>query len=233
MSKNYYFILGLSPQASSREIKNAFRRLAKEFHPDHHGDNAAPFRSIREAYSVLNDPEKKKAYDAKISRKKEININMQSPPTGRKYTGKVEPLVPEPKTPGFRNSMPAESFYSYSPVRETLFDSLLRNFSFDSPTEAVQAENLQVTLSLTPEQAIHGGHIRLLVPARLQCPGCEGNGNINMHQCRRCGGEGIVTGEYPVILHYPPGLPPNHVVRLPLYHVGIPKAFLTVHFRVG
>src|SRR5262245_39733727 len=65
MSKDYYEILGVSRTASTSEIKQAFRRLAREYHPDvsKHGDAEARFKEINEAYEVLSDDEKRARYD--------------------------------------------------------------------------------------------------------------------------------------------------------------------------
>ncbi|MBU2219991.1 molecular chaperone DnaJ [Patescibacteria group bacterium] len=62
MSKDYYKILGVSKNASSEEIKRAYRRLAQEHHPDK-GGNQEKFKEINEAYQVLSDPQKKGQYD--------------------------------------------------------------------------------------------------------------------------------------------------------------------------
>ena len=59
MPTNYYLTLGLASDAGPEEIKNAYRRLVKEFHPDRYGANGAPFLNIQKAYSVLSDPVKK------------------------------------------------------------------------------------------------------------------------------------------------------------------------------
>lgn len=60
---NYYDALGVSKSASADEIKSAFRKLAKEHHPDRGGDEKK-FKEINEAYSILSDPQKKAQYDA-------------------------------------------------------------------------------------------------------------------------------------------------------------------------
>ena len=64
--KNYYQILGVSPQATPEEIKHAYRRLASQHHPDKGGDTAR-FQEIQEAYAVLSDAAKRQQYDNPMS----------------------------------------------------------------------------------------------------------------------------------------------------------------------
>src|SRR5258705_13238378 len=72
--KDYYAVLGISRTASDEEIKKAFRKLARQHHPDVAKDKKAAeekFKEINEAYEVLSDPEKRKKYDQYGSRWKE------------------------------------------------------------------------------------------------------------------------------------------------------------------
>lgn len=68
--KNYYEIIGVAKDATEEEIKSAYRKLAKKFHPDAHpGDPECErrFREINEAYGILGDSEKRKEYDKKTA----------------------------------------------------------------------------------------------------------------------------------------------------------------------
>ena len=67
MAKDYYEVLGVDKNASDDEIKKAYRRMAKKWHPDANQDNKKEaeekFKEVGEAYEVLSDPQKKKMYD--------------------------------------------------------------------------------------------------------------------------------------------------------------------------
>jgi len=67
--ENLYQILNVSSQATEEEIKKAYRKLAKENHPDAHPDDAVrakKFKEVSEAYGILSDPEKRKKYDREL-----------------------------------------------------------------------------------------------------------------------------------------------------------------------
>ena len=67
LDKDYYQVLGVSKDVSVKDLKKAYRKLARQYHPDQNpGDKAAEekFKSIGEAYAVLSDPQQRKQYDA-------------------------------------------------------------------------------------------------------------------------------------------------------------------------
>ena len=71
---NYYNVLGLNPTCSPNEIQTAYRRLAKQHHPDLGGDEQR-FHEISEAYEVLKDPHKRAAFDHRNARTQHVKIN--------------------------------------------------------------------------------------------------------------------------------------------------------------
>ncbi|MET0328836.1 MAG: DnaJ domain-containing protein, partial [Luteimonas sp.] len=82
--KDYYEILGVEPNAGDAEIKTAYRRLARKYHPDVSKEPGAEdtFKSVNEAYEALRDPEKRKAYDGLRARGYRPGDDVQPPPGG-------------------------------------------------------------------------------------------------------------------------------------------------------
>src|SRR3712207_9517374 len=67
MARDYYEVLGVGRGSSPEEIKKAYRKLAREYHPDRNPDDTAAekrFKEIQQAYDTLSDPERRKQYDA-------------------------------------------------------------------------------------------------------------------------------------------------------------------------
>lgn len=234
MPKNYYIILGIPSKSSQEEIKSAYRRLAKEFHPDHYGDNHSPFLNVQQAYSVLRDPVRRRAYDASLEKNREKQQHFRQPePMGRLYEQEVEPLIPEQGPVDLGDASLAKSFKVHRPSPEALFDRLFSNFSGRKQTKGERTENLSVVITLTPEQAFRGGHVRLSVPAQVQCPRCYGRGGIGYYECWGCGGAGMLTGENPIMISYPPGISDNQAIQISLDRYGIRNLYLTVNFRIS
>src|SRR5687768_6824986 len=65
--RNYYKVLGIEPAANQDEIKAAYRKLVRQYHPDKNSGREEFFKQIQEAYEVLSDEKKRDAYDAKLA----------------------------------------------------------------------------------------------------------------------------------------------------------------------
>jgi molecular chaperone DnaJ len=232
MAKNYYLILDVTGDATQEQIKSAYRRKAKELHPDYYGEDREPFQSIQEAYSVLIDPERRRAYDDTLEQEKRPQPAQRRTPAYRRHP-KVEPLIPEERPLGVEDLSLSRSFSTYRPSYEELFDRLWSNFSVLNRPKAEMREDLTVEILLSAEQALRGGQIRLALPAQMTCPICRGLGWVGPFSCLRCNGEGVLTREYPVEITYPPGISHSYITQLPLDQFGIHNFDLTVYFRVS
>jgi DnaJ-class molecular chaperone len=225
MAKSYFTILGITTSATMDEVRSAYRRLAKDFHPDHYSGGSDRFRDIQEAYSVLGDPGRRRQYENQI-RRSSIQI-----PVRRSSEPEPEPLIPEESKTGIEEISPVRSFHNYTPSVDEIFDWLWSNFSSLDRPKSGRVENLTMEVPLTSIQALTGGNARVMVPVHATCPTCQGFGNIGMYRCSRCAGEGAISGEMPVVVSFPPGLTEDHAVMVPLDRFGIRNIHLVVLFR--
>ena len=109
-AKDYYAVLGVTSRESPLDIKNAYRHLAKQCHPDRAGmEGQEQFQQIQEAYEVLSDPGKRKKYDASLDRRRRISKASGIAP---------EPLVPRHDRSSFNSPEPLKP-----PSEESMFEA--------------------------------------------------------------------------------------------------------------
>lgn len=226
MANDYYLILQVARGASPGEIRSAYRRRALELHPDTAGTDSERFLELQAAYSVLSDPAQRAAYDQRAD---SIAVRRKEGITGRRR--RVEPFREVELASGFGEVSLSESFGTFGPSFDELFERVWSNFDLLTRPKAERLESLNVDVPLTREEAWAGGSVRILVPARAICPTCGGHGAIGRYECWRCRGQGSLTAQYPVEVEYPAGLRRDHVIRLPLDDLGIHNFYLTVRFR--
>jgi DnaJ-class molecular chaperone len=233
MARNYYVILGVGSDATLDEIKTAFRRRALELHPDRSGRESEPFIELQEAYAVLGDPERRRRYDrqqtgvvAPRSRRATAEPLVSPRPGG-------EPFRPVEPVRGFREVSLAESFATYQPSFDELFDRFWSNFENITRPKAERLESLTVEVVVSPADAQWGGQVRVWIPARAACPTCSGRGAVGGYECWRCEGHGAITSEFPLDVSYPAGVRDGDVVRIPLDRFGVRNFYLTLLFRIG
>jgi molecular chaperone DnaJ len=127
----------------------------------------------------------------------------------------------------------SQSFDTFSPSFDEIFDRLWGNFELLTRPKAERAESLTIDVPLSPQEAFAGGSVRILVPARTTCSTCHGRGGIGFYECWHCRGQGAVVSEYPLDVHYPAGLQQDYIMRVPLNEFGIQNLYLTVRFRLS
>ena len=233
MPKNYYIILGIPSESTSAEIKTAYRRLAKELHPDHYGENQVPFQVLQEAYSVLSDPKSRREHDA-LLKDSAVKRSPQQDPGARYYEETIEPLSPyaDPQSVDGNLFGAAESLYGSRSIFDGIFEQFLGHVTEHRRTHKSQPENVKVEITLSPEQALRGGSIRLNVPLWLPCPLCLGRGGTGFFRCRQCNGRGLISQEQRVQLHYPAKIMDNQSLQFILHSYDFGKILLTAIFRI-
>lgn len=171
---DFYVVLGVDRGASIEDVKRAYRRLARRFHPDvNPGDDVAAvrFREIARAYEILSDPERRRRYDV-------VGYEHQSSP------------APSAGFEGFDFSATVHA------VRQGTFGDLFAEvFRGDqAPQSPERGADLHVTLTLSFDEALAGGEPRVAVTRHESCARCAGTGQapVAATECAGCGGQGLV-----------------------------------------
>lgn len=181
MAKHYYVILGIASNATKDDVRSAYRRLAKVFHPDHYAGNMRSFLDIQEAYSVLSDVDKRRDYDHRFSERVR-----PTPHTSGKYVvpgvPEPEPLIPSQGPAQFEDISLTRSFQTFTPSFDEIFDRLWSNFCDPRRPKGEGMNSLTIKVPITSQQAQQGGQASVLVPARAHCPTCRGQGSLESYE---------------------------------------------------
>lgn len=186
MSKrDYYEVLGIAKGGSADEIKKAYRKKAKELHPDRNADNPdaeAQFKELNEAYDVLKDDQKKAAYDR----------------FGHAAFDGGMGGGPRPGGGGFRGQGDFAS--AFSDVFDDLFGDFMggRGGGSGARARAARGNDLRYNLRISLEEAFSGLQKTINVPTSVGCTSCKGTGAEGGSEpltCPTCGGMGKVRAQ--------------------------------------
>ncbi len=206
--RDYYEILGVSRSATEKEIKTAYRKLARKWHPDRHTgtdkDTAEDkIKQINDAYEVLSDKEKRAKYD-------QLGQNWRD---GQDFR-------PPPDMEGFHfytSTGDGAGASGFSDFFETLFGG---GSPFGRATRTARragparGQDIESELELSLEEAYRGGEKSLQLSTREICRECGGTGIENNAFCRRCGGAGETAGARTLAVKIPPGVRDGSRIRL-------------------
>jgi molecular chaperone DnaJ len=226
IKRDYYIILGVSPSESPAGIHEAFRKLAKKYHPDLGGpETTETFREIAQAYEILSNPEQRRNYDQTL-RQRESWFRPEPLERARSQgIYQAEPLVPEP--------MSILHFQTMRPSFDALFDRILRNFSGIGVTKAERMEDLNVEIILTPMEAARGLVASIEVPVFRTCGSCQGTGREWLFPCMGCAGQGMIEEHEAVSVRIPAGIRDRSFIELPIEGLGIHNFYLRLHIRIS
>lgn len=170
---DYYKILGLSKTASESEIKKAFRKLARQFHPDLHPDDADAkkrFQEINEAYEVLSDPEKRAKYDKYGKDWKHGEAYEQAKQQQEQASGHQQGFE------GFSNGSSQAYGSDFSDFFESMFGQTGGRRQHSGRSHPFKGADFQASLTLPLQQAaqthqqileVNGKKVRITIPAGI------------------------------------------------------------------
>jgi DnaJ-class molecular chaperone len=192
--KDYYETLGVQRSSSQDEIRKAYRKLARKYHPDRNpGDKSAEehFKDIQEAYAVLSDPEKRQQYDR-------LGSGWQQ---GADIFG---------------------DFGGFSDFFQSLFGGRGRAASSQSAqsgsrvwrSQPARGADVESEIELSLEELHKGTRPTVVLRTTEVCPDCQGKGVRRMSRCSRCQGTGELTTRKRLTVRIPPGMRDGSVLRL-------------------
>ncbi len=226
--KDYYDILGVERTADQKDIKKAFRKKARESHPDVNRDDPgaeAKFKDINEAYEVLSDSEKRSMYDrygADWQRYRDAGFDATNGPepgagAGQTFTtsgGDFEQWFTG-DTGGFTRTTHTGGSSGFSDFFNLLFGQEgARTRGFQQATIPARGQDLEVDATVTLQEAYRGTSRRLTVRAPKVCDLCDGSGVVRGAMCPRCDGTGEVLEPRTLEVKIPAGVKTGSRIRI-------------------
>jgi molecular chaperone DnaJ len=211
--KDYYEILGVKKSASADDVRKAFRKLARKYHPDvNPGDKGAEekFKALSEANEVLSDPKKRKIYDQVGFYSDNIDA-ATAEAYARAGGGAAGPAQGFPGAGGgaagpnvdfggfdfndmFENARGKKASSSGTGSFRDIFSGIFGGRGDAAQEGPEPGSDLEYQVNVPFWTAIRGGVMRLNITRRDTCPNCHGNGFIEAGgSCPECGGKGQVT----------------------------------------
>jgi DnaJ-class molecular chaperone len=217
---DYYTTLGVARSANADEIKRAYRKLAKEWHPDRHPPHKRKeveekFKGIAEANEVLSDPEKRKRYDA-LGEQWRHGQDFQGHAGGGQRTVSPEEFARMFGGAGGGGGGGFSDFFAQ------MFGDMFAGSRGPGPQPgggrprpaASQGEDAEAEIELKVGEALLGGKRPFVLAVRVPCETCGGAGQFGPRACPACGGLGSAQREKSIELTIPKDVRDGQVLRL-------------------
>lgn len=207
-AKDYYSILGVKQSATGQDIKKAFRKLARKYHPDiNPNDKAAEakFKQINEAYEVLSDKDKRKKYDKFGDQWPYADQFAKAGGQYQDFSGR-----------DFNYGGGGGGGGGFSGDIGSIFEEILRGGggTYTRRPRASRGQDLEYAATVTLEEAFSGGMRMLNLQGEKPCPTCRGSGQQQGKPCPTCRGAGAVVSVERLEVKVPPGVKTGSRVRI-------------------
>src|ERR1700752_1025968 len=217
-TKDYYEVLGIKRGAYEDQIKQAYRKLARKFHPDlNPGDKSAEeqFKGLQEAYDVLSDPENRKLYDQYGDNWRAVKSGAGAPPPGWEGAQRSARGA-GPGAGGFDFGD-----FDFSGFRSAggggcfdIFEEMFGGSGRGRGRRAGRGRDVEAELELSIEEAHRGVRRTIQMEVAESCPTCGGSGLKDGKTCETCGGAGQVLKPKRIEVNIPAGVRDGSITRL-------------------
>lgn len=201
--RGYYDILGIPRNASAGDIKKAFRRRAREIHPDLHTGSKKTemekkFKELNGAHEVLSDPDKRKKYDQYGQNWEQAEAHEKARQQAGSHAG--------------RGGAGGGFSGDFGDIFETYFGG--RGRGGGAPSFAVDGEDLETDVELGIRDVLTGVTRRIDLTERVACKACGGSAIVRGRPCIVCGGSGTQIEKRTIEVRIPAGIQNDTRVRL-------------------
>ncbi len=205
--KNYYSILGVTPDSCDADIKAAYRKLARKFHPDVNPCGAERFKDICEAYETLSDTKKRFQYDT-------INGFFKSSPKQEQKTSYKKAEQEYKKTAS--NEKPQTKKVDKEEFSKKIND-MFEEFGKKKASKPIPKRGSDVyeDVFVTIKEAVNGTTRTVNVVHTTQCPHCKGRKFINGAACPVCNGKGEKSEHKKISVKIPKDVKNGAKLRIP------------------
>lgn len=210
-NKDLYQVLELTYEATAKEIKDSFRKLARKYHPDVDSspDAVKKFKDIKEAYDILINEDSRKKYDVlRGFYREKIQKDYETTQKRNKYREYINKAK--------EHSQQSEPFTkSINEALENLFHS--KNETTKEKKESkqqIKGEDINVNVTVNCLEAVNGTNRKVNILHTQPCPNCAGRKFINGSQCQMCKGKGILSLQKKINVKIPKGVSQNSKVRV-------------------
>jgi DnaJ-class molecular chaperone len=209
--KDYYEILGVPKSAPTKDIKSAYRKLARKWHPDVNPtkkkEAEEKFKEIAEANEVLSDPERRKRYDT-------LGPNWQQQAQDFGYRPGAGRAPGDGVHYEFHDL--GDEAGGFSDFFQTFFSDLgrARGAGGRSARRGMRGNDAEYGIELTLRDAYAGGSRQLSLQTQARCPRCGGTGTIDGKLCHECRGTGTIDVNKTLDVSIPKGVRDGQRIRL-------------------
>lgn len=204
-ARDFYQVLGVARTASADDIKKAYRRLARQYHPDLHAgakktEMEKKFKELNEAHEVLSDPEKRKKYDRYGAQWEQAEAFEKA-----RQQGSAQGF-------GWQQTGTEYGGEAFSDIFENIFGG--RSRAGAARGFAMPGEDLETEVSLTLREVLSGVTKRVSLREPILCSSCRGTGSLRGQPCPSCLGHGSTSESKTIEVKIPAGVQDGTRVRL-------------------